>query len=247
MAEFFLLFSSFSSSFLGENFFNSNISEEELQLLNGTNLVIRLLEDKSEISLKESDCPELEKARKLMEDLDPNYLVEAMYSIPYEKNESVLSQIYELMHNIPLFKKVKFSVDDDAPKNKQIFTVAEEIERSGDPSFLKIKAYFKMPPLSKYIANLEIQKSNDALAFTHLNQIPLNFLGIKVAGASKFLACLVTVRDGDRWLIYACGGLNGWKPKGFKSLIEQMIFCRIRDFAQFYISKVHYVDDSEDE
>lgn len=238
-----LFFACFDIFSLDENIlslFNSKLTSEEVELLDSEEPVIRCPHDIELVALEKTEYYQIEKIRQTLEFLYPNYLAEVICVLPYEGHENLSDMVEGFVFDVPSFTNIPFSKVEKTEQPRTLFSDAEKVNQIELNNRTIIDSKFRIKPLSKYRAKLDIEKDDENFVVIHVNVEDMRFCGIPVAKAYKVLAGLSVVRIGDKFLIYGCGGANAWKPEGekLKKKFENMFASRISDFIYYYIEKV---------
>lgn len=218
--------------------FNENLSIEERICLEKGEVVIRSTNDFSKLCIEETDYKELEHIRQIMEFLDPNYFAEVIYLLPYEENKNLCDIIEGFFKDVPSYTQIPFYTTPERDEWKPLFSFAEKIDEKEMDNRYIMNTRFRMKPLSKYNAKMDMEKGKDSLVFTHANTSRLTIWGFTAIKEYKCLAGLAVVKVGDCFLIYGAGGANAWKPESYKEKLEKMFSSRISDFMQYYVNKI---------
>lgn len=218
--------------------FNENLSSEERSLLERGEVVIRSTNDFNKLCLNDTNYKELEHVRQIMQFLEPNYFAEVIYVMPCEGNENLCDIIEGYFKDVPSYRQIPFYLNDEKDAWKPLFSVAEKLDETSFQNRYVMNTKFRMKPLSKYTAKMDMERGTDSLVFTHANTSRLTVWGITVIKEYKCLAGLAVVRVGDNYLIYGAGGANAWKPENYKEKLEKMFSSRISDFMTYYVRKL---------
>lgn len=221
----------------GAETFNSNISAEELRRLHDGEIVIRYINASKKACIADKAAPELLRIKDMLKDLRPNYLCEILFSVPVAGNGNIMEQLQSVFEDIDLYKKILYQ-PENSDSMAYLFSQAQLLAKTKRSGMTDMSALFQMEPLTPYEGTLHLEKKKDSFLFLHSNTDRIYFRNIKIISPQKMNAGLAAVRDGNRWLIYAVGALDAWKPFFMKKTLESMFNSRMKDFSAFYLQHI---------
>ena len=232
-----LLLSLLAPAALSAQLFNDQLSTAERTDLESGKIVIRYINDISKSCLNKDASPSFEKVRAMMENLQPNYLCEVLYEVPYEGNENFVEQVKDIFNDSQHYLRIIYQPEESAtPAPLFSQSILDDLIPQEGGTLMKMR--FQMDPFTLYHADMVLESDEESFCFTHTNLDTLTYLGIRVIKPNRMLAGLAITRFEDRWLVYASGGLNAWKPFFLKTVLENMFNNRMKDFSVFYINQV---------
>lgn len=232
-----LVLSFMGSAPLFSQIFNGQLTDCEYTSLKNGNIVIRYINDINKTCINKDISPAIEKVRAMMEQLQPNYLCEVLYEVPYEGNEDFVEQVKDIFNDSKHYLRIIYQPDESAsPVPLFSQSILDDLIPRENGSLMKMR--FQMDPFTLYHADMELECDGENFCFTHTNLDTLTYLGIRVIKPNRMLAGLAITRFEDRWLVYASGALNAWKPFFLKTVLENMFNNRMKDFSVFYINQV---------
>lgn len=231
-----VLFMSLSGAVFSQDIFNSNLSKSERALLESGKTVIRNTGKVKKICINEKASPVVEKALKVIKDLDPNYLAEIIQKYPYEGNEDLINKIDVVIQDVPSYAGIPYwSVQHERYFDLYTTAKVKSVRNSGNTTY--INADLLMKPFGNIDTFMSITKTPDTYYYESTNLNDLKYT-IKCVGKKDMKSVIVVFRQGDEWILYAMGGVDALSVPFLSGRIETSFMNRIKTFCSYCFSKL---------
>lgn len=229
---FLFVFSLFASPF------NEKLSIEEHEKLLSGEVLIRNINFKKNICLKQNLFPIADELLQLIDDLNPKYLAEIIQFKPYEGNEDLAQLLEDLLNNIPEYAGIPY-YSQRAEAWYDLYESAEITETKIEDNVKTIKATLKMEPFDTVYETITLQSDNQTVYYTAQNDNKLRYLDkFDCIWPEKLKICILLFRDGDNWILYGIGGVNAPRIPFFTERIQTSFINRINTFCSFIFEKL---------
>ena len=224
-------------SFVFASPFNEKLSFEENEKLHSGELLIRNINFRKNICLKENLFPMADELIQLINDLNPKYLAEIIQVKPYKGNEDLPQRLEELLINIPEYAGIPY-YSQRAEAWYDLYESAEITDVIIENNVKTIKATLKMEPFDTVYETITLQSDNQTVYYTAQNDNKLRYLDkFDCIWPEKMKICILLFRDGDNWIFYGIGGVNAPRIPFFTERIQTSFINRINTFCSFIFEK----------
>ena len=220
-----------------ESLFNDKLTQGEHQRLEKGQIVIRNISDIELACLDQGKSTQSDKLLNMTQDLNPNYLAEVIYTLPYQGNETFLDQIETILADISLYTEILYDPNEDGD-GVPLFPKVQPTGLFTNGNELHITSLLCMNPFDEYDSELVLERTDNSLLFYQLNLGKIQYKNIKLVSKQNMLAGISVFRYNDYWVVYAQGGVRALKLPFLRKKLEAAFINRIKDFASFYIKKV---------
>ena len=216
--------------------FNSKLSSEELEKLQNGEVIARNIDKYKNISLESSE-PAANRLKKIIKDLDPNYLAELMQIRPYKGNENLVEKLYSVLSDIDHYAGIQYwSVRHK--RYYDLYSTARIIEEEHKGNTSKYRTDLVMEPFGDIYTPITIEKGEDYLIYINTNDNDLTIKGVTAVKRRNMNSVIILFRDGDNWILYGAGGCKAPKIAMFKDRIETSFINRIKTFCNYVFTKI---------
>lgn len=235
---FFLIFSAFFNLIFASPF-NEKLSLQERERLAEGELLIRNINFKKNICLKNELFPMADELLSIINDLNPKYLAEIIQYKPYEGNEDLPDRLNEILNNIPSYAKIPY-YSERHDKWFDLYDSAEITETFIQDNVKTIKATLVMQPFDKVEETINIKTEGETIFYVAQNENTLRIFDNKMDAVfpQRMKICILLFRDEDRWVIYGIGGVNAPRIPFFTERIQVSFINRIKTFCSFIFKKL---------
>ena len=217
--------------------FNDNLSEEDLEIINSGEVLIKNIKKDKYISLNKDSSSLSEYLLNQFEELNPKYLAEIITTKPYIGNEDLPSKLEELLYNVSEYTNIPYWSEHNKRWVK-LYQSAEIEKVEENSKSINIYADLYMVLFGIVNEKFELTKSEDSVLFLATNIEPINYenTSIELVKENKMQMAILLFREDENWVLYGIGGVNAPRFPFFTSRIETAFLGRIKSFCNFIFS-----------
>ncbi len=232
-----LVFTLFFSSLFASPF-NEKLTEDELNTLSTGQVLIKNINNKKNICLKENLFSSADELLTIMDDLNPKYLAEIIQIKPYEGNEDLPKKLETILNNIPEYAGIPY-YSERHEHWYDLYDSAEITETFIENNVQTIKATLKMQPFDTVYETITLTSDENTVFYTAQNENKLRYLDkFDCIWPQKMKICILLFKDGDNWILYGIGGVNAPRIPFFTERIQTSFINRINTFCSFIFDKL---------
>lgn len=227
----------FITSICSAQVFNKKLTDNEKQLLNSGELLIKNINYKKNMCLIINDNNLSSELYNTIDKLNPKYLAEVIQYKPYEGNEDLPQRLEDILNNVPDYAGIPYySVRGD--QWYDLYESAEIKETYVEDNKKIIKADLVMAPFDVVNEEITILQSSEEILYTAKNTNLLRYLDkLDCVWPEKMKICIYLFRDGDNWVLYGIGGVNAPRIPFLIDRIQTSFINRINTFCSFIFKK----------
>lgn len=216
------------------NPFNSKLQENELEILNKGEVLIKNINNMKNMCLDKSSSDLSTKLYEILDELSPNYLAEVIQIKPIEGNEDLPNKLKALLNNVSEYAGIPYYSE----RNKRYYdlyssaTIKEKhVTESGQEI---IFADLVMQPFGTVNEILELYQIDNCLLYTATNTNKLRYHDkFDCVKAGNMKMCILLFKHENNWILYGIGGVDAWRVPFFTERIETSFINRIKTFCEF--------------
>ena len=213
--------------------FNEKLSIEEHEKLLSGEILIRNINYRKNVCLKQNLFPMADELFQLIDDLNPKYLAEIIQIKPYKGNEDLPQRLEDLLNNIPEYAGIPY-YSQRAEAWYDLYESAEITDIIIEDNVKTIKATLKMEPFDTVYETITLQSDSQTVYYTAQNDNKLRYLDkFDCIWPEKMKICILLFRDGDNWIFYGIGGVNAPRIPFFTERIQTSFIHRLNKFYSF--------------
>ena len=229
----FILCSFFVCNFSFAEPFNSKLTEEDLNVINSGEVLIKNINFKRNMSLNEGVNQLGDELHQKIKKLNPKYLAEIIQIKPYEGNEDLPQRLEQTLKAIPDYAGIPY-YSERAEQWYDLYSSAVITSEETVDNVTDIKADFEMSPFGTVHEIIQIKKLDDSILYSAINTNKLRYHDqFDCVWPEKMLICIYLFRDGDNWVLYGIGGVNAPRIPFFTQRIETSFINRIKTFCDY--------------
>ncbi|GMO59752.1 MAG: hypothetical protein Ta2A_05740 [Treponemataceae bacterium] len=215
--------------------FSSALSPEEISQLSEKKLVYRSIGNLKKSGI-ESDNPNVLLAKAKIQLLKPNYLSEAIFVLPFDKNKNAADKLFTLLDDVEGYTKISYW-SFRHQTDFWLYSYVKNVVRKKTAARSDITALFKMSPFDEFAGRVELTKGADAVYYSIENTDPMKYDGIPLVKKSSMISCFVLFRHGDNLVFYGLGGAKVTPVPFYSNRIEDSIMGRVKSISEFVYGK----------
>jgi len=230
-----------------------NLSNKEREKVINEELLIKIGKDHKEISLL-PECEFTEKIKDVLQEVDPNILVETMALLPVnlDKNDNLL-QAYNILREVSELTEARYYSNKKGsahPIFHESYRVASsenltplpDDTRSSIPESDSMLIYQDPASLVKVISKVDFFNINEQICVTieNLTDIRFHFLEwVRLVKPHNMSTIVLVLPYGEYSLIYMVGSADAFSVLGLgSSKSEDLIYNRTVGMMNFYIKRL---------
>lgn len=223
----------FVSNFSFAEPFNSKLTEEDLNVINSGEVLIKNINFKRNMSLNEGVNKLGDELHQKIKKLNPKYLAEIIQIKPYEGNEDLPQRLEAILKAIPDYAGIPY-FSERGQTWYDLYSSAKITKEETVENITNITADFDMAPFGIVTEKIQIKKIENSLLYTALNTNKLRYHDyFDCIWPEKMLISIYLFRDGDNWILYGIGGVNAPRVPFLTKRIETSFINRIKTFCDY--------------
>lgn len=224
---------SFITSLSFAQIFNEKLTNDEKELLNKGELLIKNINFKKNICLNENSNNLSVELLNSIDELNPKYLAEVIQFKPIQGNEDLPERLEKVLNNVSDYAGIPYySVKAEEWYN--LYDSATIINKTEEGNKVIINADLKMEPFDIVKETIEISKADNQILYVATNDNLLRYLDkFDCIWPNKMKICIYLFKDGDNWILYGIGGVNAPRIPFFTERIQTSFINRINTFCSF--------------
>ena len=217
--------------------FNAKLTSAERARLDRGEVLIRNIDKMKNVCVNEN--ANTQQLLTAMKELAPVYTAEIIQVRPYAGNEQLLSVIKKSLLDISDYAGIPYYSE----RTKEWYelydsAVITKTEKLGNGR-TRLLADLEMAPFGVINAEINLYEGTDYLYYdmTNLNKLRYHDR-FNVIKPQKMKSAIVLFRDGERWILYAIGGVDTYKVFFLEDRVETSFINRIKTFCNFIFNKL---------
>lgn len=224
---------SFITSLSFAQIFNEKLTNDEKELLNKGELLIKNINFKKNICLNENLNILSVELLNSIDELNPKYLAEVIQFKPIQGNEDLPERLEKVLNNVSDYAGIPY-YSVKAEKWYNLYDSATIINKTEEGNKVIINADLKMEPFDIVKETIEISKADNQILYVATNDNLLRYLDkFDCIWPNKMKICIYLFKDGDNWILYGIGGVNAPRIPFFTERIQTSFINRINTFCSF--------------
>ncbi|MBR5645811.1 MAG: hypothetical protein IKX23_04150 [Treponema sp.] len=236
----YLLFTSFFlfiSTILNANPFNSNLTNDENEMLNKGEVLIKNIDYQKYMCLNPEFNETTKKITADVKSLSPKYLAEIIQIKSYKGNEDLPQKLEALLNNISDYAGIPYW-SERHQKYFDLYESAKIVKTSKTDNITTIDADLIMEPFGLLQEQISVKSTKDELLYKAFNTNNLKYSGITCVSKQKMQIYIYVFRDNDKWILYGVGGVNAPHIPFMTDRIRTSFINRIKTFCNFIFKKI---------
>ena len=216
--------------------FNKNLTNEEKEILNKGEVLIKNIKYDKYMSLNKGISPLGDEVISEIEELNPKYLAEVIQYKPYKGNENLPDKLEEILNNVSEYAGIPY-YSERHERYYPLYDSATIKSVTKINNGQKLGVELDMQPFGIVNEDIKLLKQGDSISYIAINQNQLKYKGINCVGPKKMKLCIFLFREGDRWVLYGIGGVNAPRIPFLTERIQTSFINRIKTFCNFIFTK----------
>lgn len=213
--------------------FNSKMTEENLDIINSGEILIKNIDFKRNMCLNDGINELCDELHHKVKKLNPKYLAEIIQIKPYEGNEDLPQRLEAILKAIPDYAGIPY-FSERGQTWYDLYSSAKITKEETVENITNITADFDMAPFGIVTEKIQIKKIENSLLYTALNTNKLRYHDqFDCIWPEKMLISIYLFRDGDNWILYGIGGVNAPRVPFLTKRIETSFINRIKTFCDY--------------
>ncbi len=218
-------------------FYNENLTSEELATLNKGQLLVKNINVPKNMCLKKDKIKLGNDLYTELETQNPKYLAEVIQFKPYKGNEDLPKRLEETLNNVSDYAGIPY-YSQKHDKWYDLYDSAAIVSTKVDGNKKTIMADLIMKPFDYVNERIEITSQSDSILYIATNTNKLRYLDkFDCIWPEKMKICILLFRDGDNWVLYGLGGANVPRLPFFTERIQTSLINRINTFCTYIFKK----------
>ncbi len=223
---------------LNAQYFNSNLTEAEKQIISSGEIYIKNINYQKYMCLNKGINDNGNYLIEEIKDLNPKYLAEVIQIKPYAGNEDLPERLEDLLNNVSDYAGIPY-YSERAEAWYDLYSSAEIVNRTQKGNRTDIDAVFVMEPFDVVQEKITMYNEDESILYFAVNQNKLRYLDkFDCIWPKKMKICILLFRDGDNWVLYGIGGVNAPRIPLFTERIQVSFINRINTFCSFIFKKL---------
>ena len=237
-----LIFSIFSHSIFAQELFNKNLKAEEKKTLESGTVLIKNIGYSKYMSVNKGYNAELDALIDEIKTLNPKYLAEIIQIKPYKGNENLPEVLEGLLYNVSEYVGIPY-YSERAEAWYNLYDAAQiksekVISKTATTVKKELAADFLMEPFGTINETIILNRTASSVYYSSVNNNKLRYHDeFDCVWPKKLKICIVLIRQGDNWLLYAAGGVNAPRIPFFTERIQTSFINRIKTFCNYIFTK----------
>lgn len=233
----FLIFNLFIFSLSSETF-NSKLTQEERDILQKGEVLIRNIDFYRNICLDMSENEQAEEIKSTIHKLQPKYLAEVIQFKPYKGNEDLPEKLSQFLYNVNDYAGIPY-FSERTQSWWDLYDSAEIVSEKVEGNLTELNCIFQMSPFGSVDEKITIKKTDDYIIYSAVNMSKMRYYDkFDCVFPEKMKMCIYLFKENDNWILYGIGGVNAPRIPFFTERIETSFINRIKTFCNYIFEQL---------